>query len=104
MTHANSAKVILVVEDDKEIADILQLILTERGYGVHLLLSVDPDQALELKADLIILDLWLKGFKGSELCERLKKDERTSFIPVILCSAVMNLPGIQQSCQADAFI
>jgi CheY-like chemotaxis protein len=98
------AKVILVVEDDKEIAEIMQILLQEKGYTVHCLAHIHPEQALSLRADLIIMDLWLDHHNGTELCRALKNDPRTKAIPVIICSALNSLPAIQEKCQADAVL
>ncbi len=77
---------ILVVDDDKEIRDLLQEYLTRNGYRT----SAVGDgkgmwQVLEgSQVDLIVLDLMLPGDDGLELCRNLRVDSR---VPVIMLTA-----------------
>jgi len=77
---------ILVVEDDRNLLDVLQYNLTRDGYSV--ILATDGSQALDLarqdKPDLIILDVMLPKLNGFEVCRILRK-ETTS--PIIMLTA-----------------
>lgn len=82
---------ILVVEDDREIQDLLVQVLREEGYEVSA--SGDGLDALErlhggLRPDVILLDLLMPpGMGGSEFIARLRREEGYSSIPVIVTSA-----------------
>jgi DNA-binding response OmpR family regulator len=82
-------KNILVVEDEKDIIEVLRYHLEKENYRVH----VAPDglRAVELAGrivpNLILLDLLLPNLDGIEVCKQLKKDERLRNIPVIMVTA-----------------
>ncbi len=80
---------ILVVDDEVYIVHILDFSLGMEGYEV--VTALDGEQAIE-KAnaehpDLIVLDIMMPKLDGYETCKRLKADEATRNIPVILLSA-----------------
>ena len=68
-------KKILVVDDEKPIADILQFNLKKEGYEVEC--AYDGNQALEMveefKPDLILLDIMLPQRDGMEVCREVRK-------------------------------
>lgn len=82
-------KNILVVEDEKDIIEVLRYYLEKENYRVHV--AQDGFQALELASkiipNLILLDLMLPRLDGIETCRRLKADERLRDIPVIMVTA-----------------
>lgn len=81
---------ILVVDDSVLSAQLVQTHLERVGYKVTL--AHDGMSALALveasSPDLIILDVMMPGLDGFSVCERLKTDDRTWFIPVILLTAL----------------
>jgi len=84
-------KSILVVEDNLETRELLSYNLTGAGYAVRT--AGDAAKALELatraRPDLILLDVMLPGgMDGLEVCRRLKQDERTRSVPVIMLTAL----------------
>jgi two-component system response regulator VicR len=98
-------KKILVIDDDQDILDFTEFLLQDKGYEVIASLTGDIlDDVLLINPDLIILDNWLDGTTGSELCKKLKTTENTNHIPVILFSAATGLKNIAQDCLADDFI
>lgn len=82
-------KTILVIEDERDLADLLVYNLEKEGYKV--LKAHDGLSGLELLRlyipDLVILDLMLPGMMGTEVCKILKKEEKTAAIPVIMLTA-----------------
>jgi len=98
---------ILLVEDNEDVRTFIKQALSptyqifERENGVTGL-----DCALELIPDLIISDVMMPVMNGLELCRKLKTDERTSHIPVVLLTArsayVHQVNGFENG--ADAYI
>ena len=80
---------LLVVDDEIYIVHILDFSLGMEGYSV--VTALDGEQALEKarteKPDLIVLDIMMPKLDGYETCKRLKADDATRAIPVILLSA-----------------
>ncbi len=81
---------ILVVDDSPLSAQLVQSHLERAGYRVQL--ALDGREALaRVEAeppDLIILDIMMPGLDGFTVCERLKADSSTWFIPIILLTAL----------------
>lgn len=79
-------KTILVVEDEKAIADILVFNLEREGYAT--LAAYDGNDGLRLAQegapDLILLDVMLPGIDGFEVCKRVRADSDT---PIIMLTA-----------------
>jgi len=80
---------ILVVEDEPAIQELLALNLTQAGHNAMRALSVEQGQMLirEALPDLIILDWMLPGMSGIEFARKLKSDELTKGIPIIMLTA-----------------
>jgi DNA-binding response OmpR family regulator len=77
---------ILVVEDEADIADAVAARLRSEGARVELA-SDGPggvDRCAALRPDLVILDLMLPGFDGLEVCRRIQKDRQ---VPVLMLTA-----------------
>ncbi len=81
--------VVLVVEDEPDLRSLLDRQLDRAGYRV--LLAEDGLEGLEAAwrepVDLVLLDLMLPQLDGLEVCRRLKRDARTSRLPVIMLTA-----------------
>ena len=85
----NKSKLILLVEDEKDIIKMLEYNLKKEGLKT---LSVrNGEGAIDLARsqhpDLIILDLMLPGIDGLEVCKTLKGDSKTAAIPIIMLTA-----------------
>jgi two-component system phosphate regulon response regulator PhoB len=84
-----SGKTILIVEDEKPIREMVSFALGRAGYT--LVEAGDIAEAFECLArqvpDLILLDWMLPGASGLELARRLKKDELTRDVPIIMLTA-----------------
>ena len=81
---------VLVVDDEWEIRHLLSQFLTEEGYEV--ILASNGEEAIELaereNPQVILLDILMPGIDGIETCKRLKAEEKTRFIPVIMATAL----------------
>lgn len=80
---------ILIVEDEKNIAELVKYNLEEAGFSVQHASRGDSglELARKIKTDLIILDLMLPGLDGTEICKILKQSEKTAGIPIIMLTA-----------------
>lgn len=80
---------ILIIEDEKDIRDLLQHYLKREGYQVETAENgeVGVRKANEKKIDLILLDLMLPQMDGLEVCRALRSNPRTAAIPIIMVTA-----------------
>lgn len=80
---------ILVVDDEKDILELIDYNLSKNGYKVKTVTS--GEEALELikdnDYDLIILDLMLPGVDGFDLCKIIKADKHKANIPIVMVTA-----------------
>ncbi|MBN2302832.1 MAG: hybrid sensor histidine kinase/response regulator [Anaerolineae bacterium] len=87
---------ILIVDDTPANLSLLADILSTSGYTVTE--ALDGPAALEIvhttPPDLILLDIWMPGMDGYQVCQHLKNDESTHDIPVIFISALSDVDGI----------
>ena len=82
--------VVLVIEDEVDLATTLEYNLRAEGFQVRLAHSGKQGLAAatsEPLPDLIVLDLMLPDLSGTEICRRLREQERTRDVPVIMCTA-----------------
>jgi two-component system phosphate regulon response regulator PhoB len=80
---------ILIIEDEKDLADLLAYNLEREGYRA--VIARDGlsglDAATNSPPDLLILDLMLPGMPGADICRHLKKNPKTAPVPVIMLTA-----------------
>ncbi len=98
-------KKILVADDNPAILDALKIMLEDDGYEVET--TVDGATARNLKTplpDLLLLDIWMSGVDGRDICKHLKSSAATRHIPVILVSATKDIAQIAKDSGADDFI
>ncbi|OIO38127.1 MAG: DNA-binding response regulator [Candidatus Omnitrophica bacterium CG1_02_46_14] len=84
-----SRKTVLVVDDEKDILNLLRYNLEKEGYQVLSALTgeIGLDLAKNKKPELILLDLMLPGIDGLEVCKILKSLPETKHIPIIMLTA-----------------
>lgn len=98
-------KKILVADDDPGIVDAMQILLEDEGYEV--ITTMDGTAIQEKfaqKPDLVFLDIWMSGINGSTICQKLKANDDTKHIPVIMFSANRDTEEIAMQCGADGFL
>jgi two-component system phosphate regulon response regulator PhoB len=80
---------ILVIDDEKDILDLVEYNLKQNGYKVTCVATGEEalDAARSFKPDLILLDLMLPGVDGFDVCKDLKSQPDTQEIPVIMLTA-----------------
>lgn len=95
---------ILVVDDQEVNSILIGMILTPQGYEI--ISASDGQRALELVAacppDLILLDVMMPGMSGFEVCARLKEDERTRLIPIVMVTSLSDLQDRIRGIEAGA--
>ena len=99
-------KRILIVDDNLDILHLVQLILKSHGFEV--LISPEGDDVIAktecFSPQVILLDVFLSGYDGREICKELKGNPKTKDIPVIMFSAHTKREDIIRDCKADDFI
>jgi len=85
----NGTKRLLVVEDDRAIAELVKyhfgregFTVTTTGVGDEALILID-----EIKPDLVILDWMIEGTSGIEVCRRLRRSPATATLPILMLTA-----------------
>jgi DNA-binding response OmpR family regulator len=89
----------LVVEDDRDVSRLLQLVL--EGDGHEVLIADDGSRGLAMatrrRPDAIVLDIMMPFMDGFAVLEALREDERTVVTPVLMLSA-MQQESIEERC------
>jgi two-component system phosphate regulon response regulator PhoB len=80
---------VLIVEDESDIAKLIQFHLAREGYQTTVVGSgrAAIDAAARNKPDLVVLDIMLPDVDGLEVCRRLKRDRSARQIPILMVSA-----------------
>jgi two-component system, OmpR family, alkaline phosphatase synthesis response regulator PhoP len=83
-------KDILLVDDDPDFVEAVKVIVEKAGYNVRV--AYDGQEGIEAveekMPDLIVLDVMMPVMNGHEACAKLKGNEATAEIPIILLTAV----------------
>src|SRR5438876_10364757 len=98
---------ILLIDDEEEILEFLERILSTRYAIIKAQNAQEALQALEVNAvQLIISDVMMPGMDGFELCKAIKSNFEHSHIPVILLTAKNSLQSKIEGLElgADAYI
>jgi two-component system, OmpR family, alkaline phosphatase synthesis response regulator PhoP len=87
MNHAKAQ--LLIVEDEPEIAELIEFHAERAGMGARKVHSgrIALDMVKREKPDLIVLDLMLPDLDGLEVCRKLKQSEATRSIPIVMVTA-----------------
>ena len=82
-------RMIVIVEDEPDIASLIEFHVEREGYGAEVFESGQKalDAIRRRRPDLVILDLMLPDLDGMEVCRRLKWDEAHRAIPILIVSA-----------------
>jgi DNA-binding response OmpR family regulator len=96
---------ILLADDDPGILDAISMMLEDAGYEVET--SVDGAIVQDMREevpDLLLLDIWMSGMDGREICKKLKSQKKTKHIPIIIISANRDTDRIAREAGADDFL
>lgn len=80
----------MVVDDDSGIGEMLKTLL--EFYGFEVIVTEQPDETekiiTEKDIDLVMLDMLISGVNGTDVCARLRNNESTAEVPVLMMSAL----------------
>jgi DNA-binding response OmpR family regulator len=102
---SNSPKKIMIADDDPGIVDAIETLLEFEGYEV--ISTIDGATVLDMERelpDLLLLDIWMSGEDGRNICKKLKADEKLKHIPVIMVSASKDIKESAIAAGADDFL
>jgi len=93
---------VLVVEDERRLAQVMRRVLEEEGHTVDLAYDGEEGLAMAMEGchDVIVLDILLPGLDGIEVCESLRKNRVDT--PVLLLTALDGLPDRVRGLDAGA--
>jgi len=103
----NTISRITVIDDDRDLRNLLQISLGIHGYEVNSFGNAEEFLAQESQlnpSDLYIIDINLGGMTGDALCHHLKRDAQAAVCMVLLISANPEMPQLASTCAADGFI
>jgi DNA-binding response OmpR family regulator len=97
---------VLVVDDDQSILDAMEIALDLKGYEVETTTRGEETflKIASFKPGLILMDVYLSGMDGREICKQIKEDEHTKNIPVIIFSANRSMKEVFEESGANDFI
>lgn len=105
MSRMDKVKKILIADDDPGILDAIGIMLEFEGYEVQ---SASNSAALLSMEnglpDLLLLDIWMSGTDGRDVCRYLKQKESTRKIPIVMISASKNIENSAREAGADDFL
>jgi DNA-binding response OmpR family regulator len=102
----NRQKTVLIADDDVDLLQLVKMQLQRAGFNVQLSVNGNgiTKMAAETHPDVILLDITMDGISGGDICKKLKSDNATSSIPIIMFSANENIEQIVHSCGANDFV
>jgi CheY-like chemotaxis protein len=98
--------VILVVEDDPQVARLISLVLQRSGFESQVVADGQSafEKAREAKPSMIFADLTIKGMGGEQLCSALKSNPDTKNIPYVVVSGDRDIAEKARVCGADDYM
>ena len=102
----DSKKKVVLIQDNKEILEIIEEALEDEGFDVVASLDTKPIEAIpKMKPDVLVIDDHIAGKKrGSEIIQEVKGDKKTENLSSILTSTSNDLPAKAKECKADDYI
>jgi len=102
MNEETKAARVLIVDDNVANAELLDAYLKDSPWRIELAYS--GSEALEkvesFEPDLILLDIMMPDMSGYDVCRRLKSDDRTRDIPIIMVTALSELEDVEKAVEA----
>lgn len=101
------AKKILVIDDDRDMLEMLDIVFQTSDFDVVLSnKGMTGDEIKVIHPDLVLLDVQIKGYitTGDEICKEIKAHPDLRDIPVFLISAEHDLRFLAVECNADGYL
>ena len=97
---------ILVVEDDPQVARLISLVLQRSGFDSQVVADGESalSRAISAKPAMIFADLTIKGMGGEQLCSTLKSNPETQNIPYVVLSGDRDIAEKARVCGADDYM
>ena len=99
---SNQPSKLLIADDNQQNCELLEAFLAEEGYEIAF--AYDGAETLvrvaEQQPDLILLDIMMPKLSGYEVCQRLKQDEATTSIPILMVTALNKHGDIEKAVTA----
>jgi CheY-like chemotaxis protein len=98
-------KRILIADDDPAILEVISLMLEDEGYEITT--SVNGETVEKVRGilpDLILLDIWMSGMDGRDICKHLRTKKKTKNIPIVMISANKDAEAIALDAGATDFL
>ena len=104
-TRTTQKKRVLVIDDNTGVLFAMQKALDLKNYDVHISETfVGVDGVEKVAPDLIFLDISLVGQDGREVAQKLKANERTKHIPIVILTAYPNTDELAKEARADDYL
>ncbi|KKS22659.1 MAG: Response regulator receiver [candidate division WWE3 bacterium GW2011_GWA1_41_8] len=106
ITWDKNMKKVLIIDDDLSILEAMKLAVEMHGYQVVTLSNAEDAEArvIQVKPDIVLLDVLLSGIDGRDIAYKIKKDPNTKTIPVIMLSASPQTDRSSRDFGADDFL
>jgi DNA-binding response OmpR family regulator len=99
-------KRILILDDEKDVLVPMTKLLKSHAFSVTSISN--PSELFEavknFKPHVLIMDIYLSGLDGRNICYRLKRNKETTSTKIILCSGYYNIANTYSDFEADDFI
>lgn len=100
-----NAKKVMIADDDAGIVDSMSIMLEFEGYEVST--TLDGAKLLQMNnelPDLLLLDIWMSGVDGRDICKQLKSNTHTSKLPIVMISASKDIERSAMDAGANDFL
>jgi CheY-like chemotaxis protein len=98
-------KRIMIADDDPSILDAVGIMLEFEGYDVQCTLNGTTLLNLTNEfPDLLLLDIWMSGTDGRDICKQLKQNPETRKMPIVMISASKDIEQSAMDAGADDFL
>ena len=97
---------IVIVDDSKDLLEVLKFFLTEKGYEVETATGKADliNMIKTFSPDLIILDIYLDGEDGREICKELRENQESKYLCILMFSASIKALVNYKQYGADGYI
>jgi DNA-binding response OmpR family regulator len=96
---------VLVVEDERDVADLVRDVLELEGYATSVALGdTAMREALTFRPDVVLLDLMMPGIDGFEVARLMRENPETRTIPIVVMTAMHDPAGRASQIGAAGYV